>query len=58
MKLTEVQRHLISEAYSKSLFVLNEIKHSKLSPRDVEHMKILEDAVSNIETFRIVAFSK
>jgi len=54
MKYTDLQKHKISEALSEASSVLSEIKRKTLKGKDLEHMKILESAVQNLEVMRMV----
>jgi len=54
MKLTELQRHEIDEALAKSSGVLASIKRRVLKGKNLEAMKLLESAVTNMEIFRMI----
>lgn len=50
MKLDDVQKFKIQEAYEKSNSVLNQIKRRTLREKDLKQMKILESIVVNLES--------
>ena len=52
MRLTELQRHEIDEALNKAAGVLAIIKRKILKGEDLKLMKLLEEAVQDIEIFR------
>jgi hypothetical protein len=54
MKLTELQKHEIRAAYSSANAVLQQIKRKTLTKKEIEFMKILESAVSNLELCMIM----
>lgn len=49
MKLNELQRFKMQEAHQKTSDVLREIKHKKLKGKELEDMKLLEQAVVILE---------
>lgn len=55
MKLTDVQKFKISQAYSNSNEVLQQVKKKNLRGKELEDMKILESAVSSLEVIMIIA---
>jgi len=50
MKLDDVQKFKIQEAYEKANSVLCEVKRRPLSAKDLTQMKTLESAVINLES--------
>jgi hypothetical protein len=54
LKITDVQRFKIQEALSNSSSVCSQIKQKTLSKEELEAMKILESAVSGLETFLVI----
>ena len=57
MKLTDVQIYQVNDSYSKAITVLNHIKQRTLKGDDLAAMKALEEAVSQMELFRMLASS-
>jgi hypothetical protein len=53
LKLTELQRHEIREALSKSSSVCSQVEQKPLKGESLEAMKILETAVTNLEVFLV-----
>jgi hypothetical protein len=53
MKLSELQKHKISEGHINISHVLNEIKCHPLKGKALEEMKILESAVQHLELFQM-----
>lgn len=49
MKLTPLQRHRLEEALRNSAEVLREIKRETLKGNALKKMKIIEEAVGNLE---------
>lgn len=49
MKLNELQRFKMQEAHQKSSDVLREIKQKKLKGKELDDMKLLEEAVVILE---------
>ena len=49
MKVTELQRRLLRESFSKTHEVLTEVKQGKLKGASLAWMKTLEDVVQNLE---------
>jgi len=55
MKLTDTQKYQIREAFDKSNAVLQQIKRKTLTKKEIEDMKILESAVSELEVIIMIA---
>jgi hypothetical protein len=55
MKLDDVQKYKIQEAYEKANSVLNEVKRRTLKGKELEHMKVLEYAVTYLESTMCLA---
>ena len=53
MKLTELQIYKMDQALSNSQSVLAQIRQKELRGDNLAQMKMLEEAVTNLEIFRI-----
>jgi hypothetical protein len=54
VKLTDIQKDKVRRAYNEASAVLSEIKRKNLSGKELDAMRVLEQAVQNLEAFQII----